>query len=126
MIQNIHKAINLLIALVWLANGLLCKILNLVPRHEQIVSEILSEKYSGSLTLLIGCLEVLMTIWVLTNYKSRINALTQIIIVATMNIVEFILVPDLLYWGKLNAVFALLFIGLIYYNEFHLNKKFKG
>ena len=35
-----------------------------------------------------------------------------------MNIWEFIIAPDLLLWGKLNSVFALLFIALIYFNEF--------
>lgn len=45
------------------------------------------------------------------------------IIVAAMNIIEFILVPDLLLWGKLNIIFAFLFIGLVYYNGFILNKK---
>jgi len=40
-----------------------------------------------------------------------------------MNTLEFILVPDLLLWGRLNSLFALLFISLVYYNEFVLNKK---
>ncbi|EMS33047.1 hypothetical protein C943_00324 [Mariniradius saccharolyticus AK6] len=42
-------------------------------------------------------------------------------LVAIMNILEFVLVPDLLLWGRYNALFALLFIGLVYYNEFVLN-----
>ncbi len=45
------------------------------------------------------------------------------LIVATMNGLEFSLVPDLLLWGRFNLVFALLFIGMIYYNEFVLMKK---
>lgn len=111
-----------LIATVWLANGLLCKVLNLVPRHEQIVARILGDDYSRTLTILIGLSEVVMAIWVLTKFKTKFNAITQITVVATMNILEFILVPDLLLWGRLNSVFALLFIGLVYYNEFVLNK----
>lgn len=113
----------ILIATVWLANGLLCKVLNLVPRHEQIVAKILGGDYSRTLTILIGLSEIVMTIWVLTKYKSELNAIAQMTVVATMNILEFILVPDLLLWGRLNSVFALLFIGLVYYNEFVLNKK---
>jgi inner membrane protein involved in colicin E2 resistance len=42
-----------------------------------------------------------------------------------MNTLEFILVPDLLLWGKLNSFYALLFIGLVYYTEFVLNKKIR-
>jgi len=121
--KKLHKALTLLISVVWLANGLFCKVLNLVPRHEQIVARILGEDYSRPLTILIGLSEVVMAVWVLSKFKSKLNAITQILIVALMNTLEFILVPDLLLWGRLNSVFALLFIGLVYYNEFVLNKK---
>ncbi|MFN4085950.1 MAG: DoxX-like family protein [Spirosomataceae bacterium] len=120
--RNKHRILTFLIATVWLANGLLCKVLYLVPRHEQIVARILGEDYSKTLTVLIGLSEVVMAIWVLTRFKTKFNAITQITVVATMNILEFILVPDLLLWGRLNSVFALLFIGLVYYNEFVLKK----
>ncbi len=39
-----------------------------------------------------------------------------------MNGLEFSMVPDLLLWGRFNLVFALLFIGIVYYNEFVLKK----
>lgn len=39
-----------------------------------------------------------------------------------MNITEFILVPNLLLWGKMNIIFSLLFIGLVYFNEYVLRK----
>ncbi len=118
-----HKILTFLIATVWLINGLVCKILNVVPRHEQIVAAILGSDYSRLLTILIGLSETIMAVWILTGFKPKLNAIAQITIVAVMNILEFILVPDLLLWGKLNALFALLFIALVYYNEFILNKK---
>ena len=121
--KNLNKALTLLISVVWLANGLFCKVLNLVPRHEQIVARILGEDYSRPLTILIGLSEVLMAVWVLSKFKSKLNAITQILVVVTMNTLEFILIPDLLLWGRLNSLFALLFISLVYYNEFVLNKK---
>ena len=121
--KNLNKALTLLISVVWLANGLFCKVLNLVPRHEQIVARILGEDYSRPLTILIGLSEVLMAVWVLSKFKSKLNTITQILVVLTMNTLEFILVPDLLLWGRLNSLFALLFINLVYYNEFVLNKK---
>ncbi len=123
--RNKHKILTFFIAAVWLANGLLCKVLNLVPRHEQIVAAILGESYSRTLTVLIGFSEIFMAIWVLTQYKSRINAVVQMAVVAVMNILEFILVPDLLLWGRMNAVFALMFIALVWFNEFFLNKNLK-
>jgi len=124
-VKNLYKALNILIATVWFLNGFFCKVLNLVPRHQQIVSSILGNDYSRPLTILIGISEIIMAVWVLSKYKSKLNAIAQIAIVATMNILEFILVPDLLLWGRLNSMFALLFIVLVFYNEFILNKKLK-
>ncbi len=121
--RNVHKILTYCIATVWIANGLFCKILNLVPRHEQIVSRILGNDYSRLLTILIGLSEIFMAIWILSGFKTRINAIVQIAVVATMNTLEFILVPDLLLWGKMNSMFAFLLILLIYYNEFNLHKK---
>lgn len=121
--KNIHKALTYFIVAVWFVNGLLCKVLNLVPRHEQIVAKILGENYSRQLTTLIGISEIIMAVWILSGYKTRINAISQIAIVATMNTLEFILVPDLLLWGKLNSVFAFMFILTISINEFYFNKK---
>lgn len=64
-----------------------------------------------------------MAIWILSAYKPKLNAITQIAVVGIMNLLEFFLVPELLLWGRLNSIFALLFILLIYFKEFYLNKK---
>lgn len=121
--KNIHHLINYFIATVWLINGLFCKVLNIVPRHEQIVSRILSAEHSRILTVLIGSSEIIMAAWILSGVKSKLNAISQMIIVASMNIIEFIAVPDLLLWGQFNSLFAFLFILIIYFNEFHFNQK---
>jgi hypothetical protein len=111
-------SITLFISLVWLTNGLFCKVLNLVPRHEEIVARILGQEHSRTITVLIGISEIVMAVWILSRYKSRLNAILQIVIVGVMNVLEFILVPELLLWGKMNAVFAFIFILLVYCNEF--------
>jgi len=111
------------IALVWLANGLFCKVLSLVPRHEQIVARILLPTYSRSFTVFIGISEIVMAIWILSSFKTKLNAVVQIAIVATMNTIEFILVPDLLLWGKFNSLFACIFIIVVFINGFYFNKK---
>lgn len=121
--RKYHKILTYCIATVWIANGLFCKVLNLVPRHEQIVARILGNTYSKPLTILIGLSEIIMAIWILTGYRTKLNAVAQITVIATMNTLEFILVPDLLLWGKLNSLFALLLILVVYFNEFYLNKK---
>ena len=119
----LHKTITILIALVWLINGLYCKISNQVPRHEAIVAHILNTEHSRTLTIIIGFSEVCMAIWILSQYKQKCNAVIQIVIVLIMNIIEFTLVPDLLLWQKFNIVFALLFVTIVYLNNFHFNKK---
>jgi len=118
----LKKILTITIALVWLINGLFCKVLNLVPRHQEIVSRIMGEEYSKIATIAIGVSEILMFIWILSGIRSRFCAITQIIIVATMNIIEFILVPDLLLFGRINIIFATVLIIAIYINEFVLNK----
>lgn len=122
-VTGIHKGLTYFIAAVWIANGLLCKVLNLVPRHQQIVGSIFGEEFARPLILVIGIAEVGMAIWVLSGIRSRLNTLTQIAVVAAMNILEFVLVPNLLLWGRLNAVFALLFIIVVYYKEFVLHRQ---
>jgi len=124
--MNQSKTYNILtyfIASVWFVNGLFCKVLNLVPRNQEIVARILGSHNSEIITIIIGILEIIMTIWILTNYKSKLNALTQIIILATMNIIEFMFAKDLLLWGKFNSLFAILFILIVYYTNFKTQEK---
>ena len=116
--STIHQLGIYLIALVWLVNGVYCKLMNGVPRHEQIVARILGDAYSEPLTKLIGVLEVLMAVWVLSRLWPRWAALAQIVTVLTMNLMEFTLAPDLLLFGRLNLLFALFFAAFVYFVEF--------
>lgn len=121
--RTICWVINCLIAAVWLVNGLFCKVLNLVPRHREIVGRILETSHAALLTTLIGLLEIIMAIWIVSRVQSKLNAVVQMLLVATMNTLEFILVPDMLLWGKLNSLFAFIFILVIYCNEFIWGRK---
>jgi hypothetical protein len=116
-----HQVLHYLIAAVWLANGLFCKVLNLVPRHQQIVARILGKTRAGFFTKAIGFAEIAMAIWILSGILPKLNAITQIVVIATMNLLECILAPDLLLWGRWNAFFACLFLLLIFYNDFGIN-----
>jgi len=111
------------IATIWITNGLFCKVLNLVSRHQEIVARILGNEHARFLTLLIGVAEIGMAVWILSGIRKRFNVIIQILVIVTMNSVEFFLVPDLLLWGRANAIFAFVFIVLIYCNEFHVTKK---
>ena len=104
-------------ASVWLINGLLCKVLGLVPRHEQIVSRILGSDHAHIITRVIGSAEIAMAVWILLRIRPRWSALAQIGIVATMNILEFTLAPDLLLFGRMNIVVATLYIAFVSYTE---------
>lgn len=121
----LHLVLTYCIADIWLLNGLFCKVLNLVPRHEQIVARILGAEHSRLFTMLIGCSEIGMAIWVGSLYKGRLNAIVQILLIGLMNTIEFILVPDLLLWGKFNALFAFILIVVVYLNEFYLKPKIR-
>ena len=112
-----------LIALVWVINGLFCKVLNGVPRHRMIVAKIIGTEYAVFLTQAIGMAEILMAIWIVSRLRPRLCAIIQIAVVATMNMMEFFLVPELLLFGKWNALFACIFIILVYCNAFLLCEK---
>src|ERR1044071_9884407 len=104
------ELLSILIAAVWLGNGLYCKVLNFVPRHRAIVARILGERHASVITKLIGFAEIGMTLWVLSGIYPMVNTATQIFIVALMNVLEYFIAPDLLLFGRRNAVAALLFI----------------
>ena len=120
--QNVIRILSICIGLVWLINGLVCKVLGLVPRHEQIVARIIGGDYSHGITVAIGLGEIFLAIWFWTGILSRFNAILQIVLVAAMNVLEFFIAPDLLLWGPFNAFYASVFIGIVYLYEFQLKK----
>lgn len=123
--NNNHRLktfLTIAISLVWLINGLFCKVLNLVPRHQLIVSRILGEEYAAVITKGIGVSEIMMFIWIISGIKPRLCAVTQIALVATMNTIEYILAPDLLLFGRANSILALVLLAAIGVNEFILKK----
>lgn len=121
--KKIQKIVAYFIAAVWFVNGFFCKILNLIPRHEQIVARILGNEHSRLLILMIGFLEIGMAIWIVSGKTKQLNAVLQITSISVMNLLEFVLAPDLLLWGKFNLVFAFSFILLIYFNTFYFVQK---
>ena len=86
-------------AVVWIGNGLFCKVLDMVPRHREIVGRILGHDHAALWTKLIGVAELGMAVWILVGIGSRWSALAQIFTVLLMNIIEFFLAADLLLFG---------------------------
>jgi len=63
-----------------------------------------------------------MAVWVLCGKYSKLNVIVKAIVILTMNILEFTFSPELLLWGRMNLVFACLFVFFILWNEFKLKK----
>jgi len=120
--KTIHTVLKIIIAFVWIANGLFCKVLNMVPRHQLIVARILGPEHAQLLTKMIGVSEILMAVWILSRIKPKLCAVTQMFVIALMNTIEFILAPDLLLFGHINAIVATAFINIIYINQFILGR----
>ena len=123
MKKTLYNILTILISLVWLINGLYAKVLGFVPRHQEIVAKILGSEISFIAVKVIGVLEICMFVWVISRKYSRLAAVLQIVIVLIMNILEFILTPNLLLFGRLNIVIAVIFVSVVYYNEFILKPK---
>ncbi len=108
----------ILIGLVWLINGLWCKVLGQVPRHERIVADILGETHAPALTVAIGIGEVALAFWIWADRRRKPTAGLQIALVTTMNALEFFLAPDQLLWGRWNALFAAGFVAVVAWHGF--------
>jgi len=87
-----------------------------------IVTRIFGEEHAALITKTIGILEILMAVWIISGIKSRWCALVQVIVIAIMNIIEFMLAPDLLLFGRINAIVATFLIVIIITNEFIYNR----
>lgn len=113
-LQLHHPEFRYLFALVWLVNGLWCKVLDMVPRHQEIVAFLLGDALARPLTVAIGVAEVGMAAWIVTGWRYRLCAGVQIAVILLMNVIEFLAVPHLLLWGRLNIVFAVLLCAVIH------------
>ncbi len=113
-----HPSFRHLFALIWLANGLWCKVFGMVPRHQEIVGAIISPAIAPPLTLAIGFAEVGIAAWIMSGWRYRWCALVQIVIILLMNVIEFMTVPELLLWGRWNIVLAALLCAVIYWTAF--------
>jgi len=119
----IKSFLTLSIALIWPINGLFCKVLLWVPRHQEIVGAILGDEYGFVITKIIGFLEILMSVWILSGIQSKWCAILQILLIGTMNIIEINVAPELLLFGKANIFPALVLMAFIYVNAFILIKQ---
>lgn len=95
-----HKVIRLSIALVWLYEGLWCKVLGGVPSHAAVISSVPFIGPAGSRVVLItlGLVECGIAAWVLSGLRMRQAAIVQTGLLVAMNAGALIwawrLIPD--------------------------------
>lgn len=121
-----HRVFKYFIAGVWILNGLVFKIFDLIPRHKAIVSELLSQEWADSLIVLIGTGETILGILILLNWKPKFLAIVQVILILSMNLIEFFFIQELLLFGPLNLLFSVLLSLAILIHQDLLNLPFKS
>jgi hypothetical protein len=99
---TMERVLRASIALVWLLNGFYAKVLGEVPRHREIVARLFGEDWAVLIITAIGAAEVVMAGWVWSRWRQKLCAVTQILVVMTMNVIEQALTHDLLLWGSMN------------------------
>jgi uncharacterized membrane protein YkgB len=81
------KLIRLAIALVWLYQGLWCKVLGGAPRHEAVIAAapFIGPAAARGVMVAIGLVECVLAMWVLSGLRMRWAALAQTALLVGMN-----------------------------------------
>lgn len=82
------------IGCVWVFHGLYSKLLNGIPRHQQIVGRVLGSKFAGLATKGIGLCEVLLGVWAFSGWERVGCAVVQTVAIIAMNTLEIFLAGD--------------------------------
>ncbi len=96
--------------------AILGKLFPVTSTHQEIVARVFGESLSGPLIIFIGVGELCIAVWILSGIARRLCGWFQIIAVVTMNCIELAMASDILLWGRLNGLFALLFALVVYVN----------
>jgi len=94
--QFLRLWLRVALAAVWIVFGLVFKVAGLVPRHRLIVAAAVGEAAAGPVTLVVGCAEAVLGLWVLSGVRPRTCAAAQTLAIVGMNSVELAVARDLL------------------------------
>jgi len=80
--------IRVTIAAVWLYEGLWCKLLNRMPSQADVVAAVplLGHRFGAAFLKLLGALEVVIALWVLSGLAPAVCAITQAALLLTLNL----------------------------------------
>ena len=105
------------VALVWLYEGLWCKVLGRMPHQEAVVESVplLGPRYARAFLLLLGWAECALGLWILSGRLAWWAALTQTVALALMNAVGLAFARDRIHdpGGMLCKNFALLVLAWV-------------
>jgi hypothetical protein len=104
-----------LIGGIWIYHGLYSKLLNGIPRHQQIVARVLGQNFARPATRLIGVLELILGIWAITGIESFACAIVQTAAILGMNTLEIIFAGDLLISAIGMVALNLGFLALVWF-----------
>ena len=111
------RLVRISIALIWMYEGLWCKLLGNAPRHEAILDSLplLTTAQAHTLLTALGLLECLIAVWVISGWRRTEGALVQTALLVSMNAGGLIfaagLLPDPA--GMLLQNFAFLLLAWI-------------
>jgi uncharacterized membrane protein YphA (DoxX/SURF4 family) len=88
--------IRIFAAAVWFVFGTIFKVLDMVPRHREIVAAILGHEIAPAITTLIGLAETAIGLWMISGFLPRSCAVAQTIAIVSMNALELIYAKSLL------------------------------
>jgi uncharacterized membrane protein YphA (DoxX/SURF4 family) len=90
------RLIRIGLAVVWIMFGVLFKVANLVPRHEQIVARVVGERAARLAVVAIGLAEASMGLWILSGLYPVASMALMTGAILAMNAIELRLAHDLL------------------------------
>jgi uncharacterized membrane protein YphA (DoxX/SURF4 family)/uncharacterized protein YqjF (DUF2071 family) len=103
-----------LVGIVWLVHGGYNKLLGGSPRHLAIVQAV--HGFDGTtgvyVLAIVGVLEVCIGLWVVTGFAPRLCAVTQTLVLVSMNVIELTFARHLLLWPAGLIPVNLLFLTL--------------
>jgi uncharacterized membrane protein YphA (DoxX/SURF4 family) len=117
-------SIRILATIVWFVFGSIFKVVGAVPRHREIVAEILGDDIAPLITVLIGLAETALGLWFLVGFLPRTCAIFQTVAIVSMNTLELIYARPLLLAPVPMVILNAVFLALVWYAAFCSAEKF--